>query len=1116
MEVAVLGAVEVRAPGGPLDLGTPRQRSLLAALALSAGRPVPVDVLVDLLWGETPPPGVTTTLQAYVAGLRKVLEPDRPRRAPARVLVTAAPGYALRVPEAAQDSVRFDAAVREQHRRLSGPLLDPPALGAEELEAAVAALDEALGWWRGTPFLELGEAAAAVAQRAHLEELRVVAHEDRAAALLALGRHGTTAAELEALTAQHPLRERLWALRVLALTRAGRQADALDALRQVRRLLDRELGIDPGAELRTLQNAVLRQDPALSWRPPPRASARPAPTTGEPAGPAVHRRADVAPWPLLGRDHERAALLEALAAAADGRTRFAAVSGDPGIGKTRLSAELAEDARARGLRVAVGHCSQDEGAPPLHPWLEVLEGLGLEAPDVAGAGPGDDFRAWDHVVRRVRQSTADGPVVVVIDDLHWADSASLRVLRLLADTTREAPLLGIVTWRDRPAPSGLLADVLESLTRAHALRLALGGLAADDVAGIVTAVTAQPTGVDDARRLRERTDGNPFLVVEYARTAAHPGGAGSATGGLAGLLDDAGPPAAVQELLARRVERLPERTADVLRRAAVLGRHFDDTTLVALVGGVEDEVLEVLEPAVYEGLVREEGIGRFAFAHALVRDAVYTRLGPTRRARWHAVAAGALADQPGRESEEAHHWLAAGPRHAAQAWPAARRAARSAVSAHAHDEAVSLLRSALDAMTHDPASTARDRYDALMELVAASRWAARWDELTTTVEAAIAVAEELGDVERLARAAVATTEGVLWQSAPEGEAHPGVVAALRRALAELPAGDSPLRARCLLGLATETYYADPHDERRRLVDEALHMAARIGDPGLLMAAHQVGFMALLCGDPAHERLAHADEALAAARRAGDEQGALVSTTLRAVALSELGRTAELWPAVRRARAEALRLRVPFGELVLDNMVVPWLAMAGRWTECEEALTRLRAHVHTGIHQAVEALEGAELGVAVWSGRPGEAADALATLLDGPFPLAATVAAYRWRAGDEDGARAVLAEHPVDVTPQMWLSPVNWAHAACLALYLGDPALAREVRHRLAPLSGHACTAGSGMASGPADAYLAFAAAACGDGADASALADAALAQCAQWEIPVFAEWFAGERARHGF
>src|SRR4051794_36086428 len=227
------------------------------------GQPVGQDALVDMLWGDTPPTAVTATLQGYVARLRRALEPDRAPRAPSEVLVTQQTGYVLNLPEEALDSARFEAAVGSAHARIgTGMTADPEAA---ELEELFASLNEGLSLWRGLPYTELEDAAAAQAERARLEELRAMALEDRAVAALGLGRHAMVAGELEVLTATYPLRERLWGLRALALTRSGRQADALEVLRQVREMLADELGLEPGAELRSLQTAVLRQDPSLEW-----------------------------------------------------------------------------------------------------------------------------------------------------------------------------------------------------------------------------------------------------------------------------------------------------------------------------------------------------------------------------------------------------------------------------------------------------------------------------------------------------------------------------------------------------------------------------------------------------------------------------------------------------------------------------------------------------------------------------------------------------------------------------------------------------------------------------------------------------------------------------------
>nr|WP_240971423.1 AfsR/SARP family transcriptional regulator [Microbispora sp. CL1-1] len=250
-------------------------------------------------------------MHVYVAGLRRALEPDRPARMPAKVLVTVTPGYALRLSAEAVDAARFDAAVTTAHGRLgawpaatAGSVVNRPDLTAAELAEVLGELDAALALWQGTPYVDLGEVPAAVAERARLEELRMVAIEDHAAALLALGRHATLAAEPEALTAEHPLRERLWMLRVLALAGADRQADALEALRQVRRILADELGLDPGAALRELEGAILRQDSAIFWRPAPApvtVPASPPPALSAPSRPRPHPHPRPRPSPSRPR-----------------------------------------------------------------------------------------------------------------------------------------------------------------------------------------------------------------------------------------------------------------------------------------------------------------------------------------------------------------------------------------------------------------------------------------------------------------------------------------------------------------------------------------------------------------------------------------------------------------------------------------------------------------------------------------------------------------------------------------------------------------------------------------------------------------------------------------------
>lgn len=1112
VEVSVLGPVEVSLAGVPVDLGTPKQRALVAALALSRGWPVSVDAIVDLLWEDSAPPGVTATLQAYVSQLRKVMEPNRERRAPATVLVTVAPGYALRVPEESVDVERFQQTVTEVHRRVQPLGWGRSPLDAGQLTAELAALDEALALWRGTPYAELGDADAAVAERVRLEELRLVALEDRAVVGLALGHHATVAAEMEALIAAHPLRERMWALHALALTRSGRQADALEVLRRVREVLDEELGLEPSAELRDLQTAVLRQDPDLEWSSPaPGAPSQPQPTATVTTEQSPHPSSEqVAPWPMVGRDADLESLVDVVMRAERGQPSYAVITGDPGIGKSRLAAELIQRTRQRGLRVLVGRCSQDDGAPPLWPWKTVLDGLGVSLLDdeLAAEGESGQFRAWERIAGAVREAAQVEPLVVVLDDLHWADTSTLRVLRILVETTDQAKLLVVTTWRSHPEPTGVLAEVAEALARMHALRLQLSGLPPEQAAMVFESVTSRALDPGDVALLSARTDGNPFFLVEFARLAGERGERSAASEEL---------PTAITEVLNRRLLRLPEQTVTALRAAAVMGRQFDTPTLALVTGIDEDDLLDVVEPAQAAGLVREDGIDQFLFAHALVRDTLRGGLSASRRARVHARVAEALSEVPGRETEVAWHWHEAGPSYADRAWRAAVEAAGLARRFYAYDEAAELLQSALVSIEGDAQATLRDRYDLLMALIEEYRWAAQLPGLVATVEQAIVVGKQLRDPEAVARAAISTTIGVLWRSGPPGTINDLVVDALRGSLDRLAPEDSPLRCRSMLALANEIDLAMAYEERRALCDEALAMARRLDDPLLVMDACQISFVALWLPRTAPERLALITEAMEIARQIGNERSFVVSACLRSAVLSELGRRQELFEAVDVARREAERLRIAFGETVLDGIVVPWLAMAGRFDECDQVIEHLRGVSSRLSHtNADESVLSSLLALRLWQGRSIEMVPALLQFENTPYPFAASVALYLWRAGEHDRAREYYAEHGAPLDHENEISLLAWCHAAAIALYLGERDLGAGAYERLTPYAGRSCCAGSDLASGPIDAYLAMAAAAVGELDLAAQHADTALALSDAWDIPLFGAWVRETRAAYGY
>jgi DNA-binding SARP family transcriptional activator len=1118
----VLGPVEARLAGASVDLGTPKQRALLCALALSLGRPVAVDTIVDLLWGDDAPPGVTGTLQSYVSNLRRVLEPRRERRRPAETLVTVAPGYALRLEPGATDAGRFVALVGGQHRLLAGvPLTGTVALPRDVLAEAVETLDQALGLWRGRPYAELDDAPDAVAERARLDDLRLVALEDRAVAALALGHHATVAAELEALTTAHPLRERMWGLRAVALARSGRQADALEALGSVRTVLSEELGLEPGIELRELQTAILRQDPVLTWSEPPSGprsgpgphpSVPPSPRADPAARPAAAPAAVGQVAPLVGRDAEMGALRTLLARAESGTASCALLVGEPGIGKSRLAAELARHARERDFTVLLGRCSPDEGAPPLWPWTAVLEGLGKELPRIEAAA-GDDgarFRAWEEISRLVRDAARERPILLVVDDLHWADVSSLGALRVLIDAMSDERLLVVGTRRTHPEPEGPLADVGETAARRHAVRLDLAGLGVEDAAAVAQQVIGMRPSDRVSADLRDRTEGNPFFIVEYARLAGP-------RGDLRSLLDEKDPPTAVQDVLGRRISRLPEETVTALRVAAVIGRRFEAPTLARATGIDEDDLLDVVEPAQAAGLVRDDGIDRYAFGHALVVDTLLSGIRPSRLARIHARVAQALPPGPGHESELARHWLAAGPSYAAQAWRAAMAAAEQSSALHDHERASRLLTAARERLDQDDSATLRDRYDVLLALVDAHRWTAMGPQLVATAEEAIAVAEAIGDVTLLARAAISTTHGVLWQSGPYGEVHGGVIAALERCLVELPADDVTNRCRVLLGLAIELYYGSPYERRAALVTEALALAEEADDPVLQLEAHQAACIALWSPRNATERLAHAEAGHALALRLGDERAAVVTGCLRCVQYSETGRPADMWAEYAGVRAEAERLRLPFGMIVLDVLVLPWLAMAGRFEECEELLAGIqRLDAQMSLEQAGDAVASAMLSLARWQDRTGDVVPIFQEMAAGPYPVNASVAAMMWHAGREDEARAWLETHPPELDHDNWFTSLAWAHSAEVAVFTGDAALGARVAALLEPFVGESVRCGSAVASGPVDLYLALALAAAGDDRAATRHADRAAELCKDWEIPLVGDWLAQVRTDHGF
>ncbi|WP_457047472.1 BTAD domain-containing putative transcriptional regulator [Geodermatophilus sp. SYSU D01045] len=1078
----VLGDVGAVRDGEPLDLGGRRQRSVVARLLVAGGHVVPAEVLVADLWRGASPADALGTLQAHVSHLRRVLEPGRAPRTPARLLVTVPPGYALRP---AEDAVDVLEAVR---------LLDEgDRLAATDPAGARNRYSAAIDLWRGPAYAEYRDEPWAGPEAARLDELRLTAVERRAAVALDAPGGRDPLPQLRAHVAEHPLREEGWRLLALGLYRAGRQGEALAALREVRARLADELGVDPGPELRALEEAVLAQSPSLL---PAR---RPAPPVGRPAPapvPAPAAPAPDVPRPV-GRDAELAALAAAAGRAAGGQVEVALLAGEAGGGKTTVLDHLRAEHAARGWTTVAVCCPETDGAPPGWPWAAALRALAAEvppadpaplamlltddAPAVTGGDPtGNRFRLHQAVAGWLAAVAARTPLLVTVDDLHRADRETTALLLDLLPALAGSPVL--VVAAHRPEESAGLAEVLAALARRSPVGLALRGLDAAAVEELVEDWALTPVDGRTRAAIAARADGNPFHVRELVRLVD--------TGE-----DVDAVPGTVRDVVRHRLAGLPARTGTLLRLAAVIGRDVDAEVLLAAAapaGGGTDEddesLVEALETALVSGLLVEPGPGRLRFVHALVRDTLYEDLSSLRRTRLHGRVAAVLERlRPDDVTALAHHAAAAGPGSAASAARWARSAAELAERHFAYADAAVMWGRAAEATGRTRPDDAAGLARLLAAQAHATALAGAIGEARALRTRALAVLPEDAPAELTAAVLLSSDVPTLWNAWVD-PVDDRFVARTERVTTALRPGD-PQRTRLLAMLATEL--EERHDDRAAEASARALAEARLGgDPLALAHALTVRQFHAVRGRDRSEATELGTELLDLARREGF---GVFEAVARLVLLQDTCAVLDLEAADRHA-AEAERLSTAYGLPLLRGIARCYAglraAVAGRVGEAQAAYdvaeqALLDAGYYPAVARALRLTTQLSLRLADPGARP-VAPEEMAALAPISPELAVEAQALALvLAGRTEEARA-LVPPPSRAVRDLFAPFVQYCRGL-VGLALGDAERMAEAEAGLLPYRDTVCgTHTAQMAFGPTATVLARLAAARGDRAAAEA------------------------------
>jgi DNA-binding SARP family transcriptional activator/tetratricopeptide (TPR) repeat protein len=1065
VRVRLVGDLELEIDGRRLEpIASRRARSLLAWLAYHPGLHTRSRV-ASVFWPDVLDSSARASLRTTLATLRRELGEE-----------AGAVVVAERDRVGIQDSPDVWIDVREAARL-----------------AAAGDPDEALALVDGELLTDLDDDWVLEQRSAHharvVELLTLVGDAAEAAGELeAAVRHARRRLELD------PVSEDAARTLMRRLGRTGNGAAAVATYEAFRSTLRRELGMAPSPETRAL---------AEELRAEQRGAVAPEPA---PPLPSALVRSDLAP--LVGRREQLEALRSAWRRASAGAAGVVMVAGEAGSGKTRLLIELAGDARASGATVLAGRCIEGglvafapftealrqhlAGSPEVLPaWAarelaRLLPELGPQAAPPQGDPQDARHRLFEAVAAAIGATARRAPVLLVVEDLHWADHATVAMLAHVIRTVGWAPVLVAGSLRAEREGTPELDALLDDLRREQRLaHVALAGLSESEADDLVAAWLGGRPPASLTEAVHGRTAGNPLFIEELVRhlVETHPERPVEAL--VQAATTDV--PQGVRTVIDRRVARLPERARQAVTVAAILGEDFALADVAAACDASDDVAADDLEAAVGAGLIHESAqvAGSYRFGHALVRAALLAGLTKTRHALLHRRVAEVIDALPedrreARLAELALHLLEAGPLvDAGKASGVALRAAEQATGKLAYEDAAELLRRAAASGLDDAGP---QRAEILIALGDVNLRLGEAAQAGRCFEQAAGIARALGDAELLARAAL----GAGGLTVNVGPAREDVRALLEDALAGV-APASPLRPRLLARLAIEAYYARPVTVRERLSEQALAAGRRAGGRALLEA---LGARHVALWSPAHaqERLRIADELVAAARAAGDREAEVQGVNWRVTDLVELGDLA----AARSAIDEHERLAGELRLLGYAWYVPMWRAMlalmAGRLDEARR-LSEEGEHIGRAARDAnAELLFGVQRR-AIHSAAGELTEDDIAAVEAGAQSSPAAAAWRTWAAGialtrgNRERARETILRE-VDGLATLPLD-ANWLYTAAFlgvrAAQIGEAAAAAAIYPHLLPFAHLTVTAGrASVCVGSVSLSLGVVAAATGD------------------------------------